>query len=80
MHPVRRNLQSAADAGRVRPCLEQLRLDAGLPEQDRGDRAGNAGTDDEGFAGAFGHVLLLMPQGVKNVRRLIILATKISSN
>jgi hypothetical protein len=57
-----------------------LRIDAGPFEKHRGDRTGNTGADDEGFAGTLRHVLLLMPQGGKKVQLLIILADKISSD
>ncbi len=69
VHAVRRDLQAAADAGGMRPGLEYLGLDADAPQQDRGDGPGNAGADDERFAGSLGHVLLLMSQGVKKVHR-----------
>jgi len=58
MHAVRRDLQAAADAGRVGPGLEQLGLDAGALQKDTGHRAGNAGADDDGLARSSGHALL----------------------
>jgi hypothetical protein len=57
--PFRRDLQSAADAGRIGPGLEHLRVDAGSLEKDAGDRPGNAGADNDGLAGSFRHGLLL---------------------
>jgi hypothetical protein len=80
MHAVRRDLQAAADTGRVRPRLEQLRVDAGPLEEDSGDRTGDAGADDQGFAGRVGHVLLPMSLRVKKVQLLVILVAKISSD
>jgi len=67
VHAVRRDLQATADAGGMRPGLEQFGRDADFPEQDRGDGAGNAGADDERLAGSLGHVLLLMSQHGKKV-------------
>jgi hypothetical protein len=58
MHAVRRDLQATADPARVRPGLIYLGVDAGLLEEDRSDGAGDAGADDQGFAGTFGHALL----------------------
>ena len=80
VHAVRRNLQAAADARGIGPSLEHLRLKTGLPQQDGGDGAGNAGADDEGFAGSSRHVLLLMSRWGKKLSLLIILANKILNN
>ena len=63
MHAVRRDLQAAADPGGVGPGLEQLDVDAGPLEKNAGRRTGDAGADDDGFAGSMGHGLLLVPQG-----------------
>ena len=68
VHAVRRNLQAAADARGIGPSLEHLRLETGFPEQDGCDGAGDAGADDEGFAGSCGHALLLMLRWGKKVR------------
>jgi len=59
MHAVRRDLQPAANAGRVGPRFKHPRVDTGSFEKDGGHRTGNAGADDDGFAGWFGHALLL---------------------
>ena len=53
---------NAADAGRVGPGLEHLRADTGSLEKDGGNRTGNAGADDDGFAGWFRHALLLISE------------------
>src|SRR5438094_323625 len=58
MHAVRGDLQATADAGRIGPSLINLGLDAGLAEEDGRHGAGDAGADDQRFAGALGHVLL----------------------
>jgi hypothetical protein len=57
MHAVWRNLQTAADAGRLRPRLEHLCIDTSSFEEDGADRTGNAGADDDGSAGSLCHVL-----------------------
>ena len=46
-------------AGGVGPCLVQFGLVAGLFKENRGNRAGNAGADDQGLAGTSRHGLLL---------------------
>ena len=58
MHAVRRDLQAAADPLGVGPGFINLGVDAGLLQENRGDRAGDAGADDQGFAGRLGHALL----------------------
>ena len=50
VHAVGRDLQPTADTGRGGPRLEQLGVDTGLAQKDRGHRTGNAGADDDGFA------------------------------
>ena len=57
MHAVRRDLQSAADSAGIRPRLEHLDIDAGLLQEDRRHRTGDAAADDQGL-GSFAHALL----------------------
>src|SRR5207248_10051243 len=57
LHPVRRDLEAAADALGIGPGLVDRGLDAGAAEQDRGDGPGDAGADDQGLAGTVGHCL-----------------------
>jgi len=58
MHAVGGDLQAAADPGRIWPRLEQLDVKTCSLQEDCGDRAGDTGADDEGFAGALRHTLL----------------------
>ena len=58
VHAVGRDLQAPADAGRVGPGFEQLDVEPCALEEDRGDRSGDTGADDEGFARALRHGLL----------------------
>ena len=77
MHAVRRDLQAAADAGGVGPGLEHLGIDAGLFQENRRGRAGDAAADDQGFAGILSHLLLHASGRVTKVKLLIILVAKI---
>jgi len=63
MHAVRRDLQTAANAGRVGPGFKQPGVDTSSLEEDADHRTGDAGADDDGLAGRFGHALL--PASVK---------------
>jgi hypothetical protein len=80
MHAVGRDLQPAADPGRMRPRLEHLRVHAGALEQNGGDGAGDAGANDESLAGSSGHDLLLWSLWGRNSKTLNLLVSKIYSD